>query len=798
MVPWSPQTATAAVNNGPNQKKKVVAGKMLPLSSNNSIGSNTNNISSSSSSNTNSNNNNNNNNNNNTGWNAGGPGFHHGAHDSSHDSASLERCRSCNSSSIVTDWKQGDRVCTRCGVVAEERLRDDRPEWKNFCEAEDIVKNKGAPSNARSGLVAVDETRYVGGLQPTLLSTDAFGANVGGYKLANIRKQLKTTNRRLDHLVQKAHKRALQDARLERRVRLKMEKTNSASNGNTNSNTNSNSNEEHDHDTHDPIGRPEFDMVVLQEEEDLNRLQAAIYADKWSLDRAIFLHGNSTEETDAAATATATGSGTANREDLLSTMDKPLRDASRDLYTAYAMITRAARTLTLPNRVVDESVHRLVQYAVRRDGFSVRGVSSRLPKAANANTNNGKEDKDQRKIAAKRLREYNKAKQISSLGAAILFLTARNLGWTRTVLETCDCFRPSLEHPSNNNEATDTATATTTIVSIKAKHCFRAINEIKTYFPEYTRKPAAGDPNSNHSRSTTTHTTTTTTTTTTATTTNDDSIYVSASNFADHFVRNLHLPPVAEASVRALLVHCRHEQITLGHNSGTKMATLCATVVYFVCTAGAAMQKAAERQVNGNGNSNGNGSAASPQRAESLKNARKDATTTTTTIPIGSTKDDSNTNSDTSDEDEDDDSNIDNDNDAKPFDVFTHGPIVDNQVETLEYEMRRMWDAWAKQMPWSRSLLQIEQACGNNNVSINTVLKLYKSDLYPRRERLLDVLFKAAVGVGVAVAVEAVGGSNSKNESESCVASHSSLGQTPMASILLAHISTAGALMSSK
>mmetsp|Transcript_26136 Transcript_26136/g.56007 ORF Transcript_26136/g.56007 Transcript_26136/m.56007 type:complete len:113 (-) Transcript_26136:46-384(-) len=112
--------------------------------------------------------------------------------------------------------------------------------------------------------------------------------------------------------------------------------------------------------------------------------------------------------------------------------------------------------------------------------------------------------------------------------------------------------------------------------------------------------------------------------------------------------------------------------------------------------------------------------------------------------------------------------------------------------------MRRMWDAWAEQMPWSRSLLQIEQACGNNNVSINTVLKLYKSDLYPRRERLLDVLFKAAVGVGVAVAVEAVGGSNSKNESESCVASHSSLGQTPMASILLAHISTAGALMSSK
>ena len=89
-----------------------------------------------------------------------------------------ERCRSCHSKAIVTDWPQGDRVCTNCGVVAEGRIRDDRPEWRDFNDAEDIIK--GGQAKARSGLVSVDETKYLGGLQPTILSKDAFGANCGG------------------------------------------------------------------------------------------------------------------------------------------------------------------------------------------------------------------------------------------------------------------------------------------------------------------------------------------------------------------------------------------------------------------------------------------------------------------------------------------------------------------------------------------------------------------------------------------------------------------------------------------
>jgi len=376
------------------------------------------------------------------------------------------------------------------------------------------------------------------------------------------------------------------------------------------------------------------------------------------------------------------------------------------------MITQAARTLRLPNRLMDESIHRFVRYVTRRDGFAVKGVSSRLP------SRKGKETKEERKIAATRLREYNKMKQMSSLGAAILYLTARTLGWARTIVEICDCFQPTLEETNQT-------------VCIKPKHCSCAMNEIKSYFPEYTRKPIA---NASQSVS-------------------DDSD--STSNFADHFVRNLQLPPVAEACIRTLLVHCKHEQLELGVNSGVKMSTLCATIAYFVCTAGAAMQKVAN-QVHSEKQK------VSKRKSEDSSQKRKGGSPET---------------SDNKPVDDEDSDTGDSDND--PFDVFSHAPIVENQPEKIEYEMRRMWDAWAAQMTWSRSLNEIEQSC---SVSSNTVLNLYKSNMYPRRESLLKVL-KAAIDT------EQVKGE---------CGSHSSLRQTPLASILLAHISTAGGLMSSK
>lgn len=119
------------------------------------------------------------------------------------------------------------------------------------------------------------------------------------------------------------------------------------------------------------------------------------------------------------------------------------------------------------------------------------------------------------------------------------------------------------------------------------------------------------------------------------------------------------------------------------------------------------------------------------------------------------------------DDDEDDD-------DEEPFDVFTHSAATEAHSEKLEYEMRRMWDAWVEQMPWSRTVGEIEHSSG---VSRNVVLEFYKSDLYPRREDLLRSLKEAVTKDG---------------------SNPNSLQETPLAPILLDHISTAAPLMSNK
>jgi len=623
-----------------------------------------------------------------------------------------EHCRSCNSTAMVTDWSQGDRICTNCGVVAQSRLVDDRPEWKNFNDAEDIVK--GLPSNSRSGLVPVDERKYVGGLQPTTLSKNAFGENSGGYKMTKIRKQLKTTNKRLDHLMCKVHKRALYDSQIDRRVRLKkeIEKEGEGDIGNLDFNSSV---------------RPEFDMIVVQEEEDARRLQAAIYADKWSLDKAVLLYG--TSEDYRGKNYSEVGD---NREDLLSQMDTKLRIVSRDLYYSYSMLTEAARKLNLPIRVTDQAIHRLVHYVTRRDGFLVKGVSSRLSKG---NRNESTED---RKAAAVRLREYNKVKQMTSLGAAIIFLTARNLGWTRTVVEICGCIHLSLEY---TNET----------ILIKPKHFSCAMNEIKAYFPEYasmpTLKNAAGDSSKIDS--------------------------ISTSNFSDHFIRNLQLPPVAEASIRVLLVHCRREQMQLGRNSGTKLSTLCAVVAFFVCEAGAVMQKVAKQvQLKDDGASKTSSRIGSERKRFHFSHNKHMMTSAPKDIDkksAGKLKEKIKVL-----EQQQDSTNSDDDDEEEGFDVFTHAAVVENKQEKLEYDMRRMWDAWAEQMPWSRSLLEIEQSRG---VSKNVVLNLYKTDIYPRKECLLSVLRDA-------VSMDDISRSQCVGESGT------SLRHTPLASILLSHIST--------
>jgi hypothetical protein len=321
------------------------------------------------------------------------------------------------------------------------------------------------------------------------------------------------------------------------------------------------------------------------------------------------------------------------------------------------------------------------------------------------------------------------------------------------------------------------------------------MNEIKATFPDYARShmvAAAAAVNG----------VTTSASSSPATTAATTESLASTANFADHSLRKLQLPPVAEASIRTLLAHCRQEQLLSGRNSGTKLATLCASVAFFVCTAGSVMQRLAH-QAKAQPLSPVK-TPPSPEPSEATK--KRKSSSISAPIPrkrlkcdessskgvqqngessILETRDSkyiqtdsehdtmgsSNLPKTVSGEDDDDD---DDDDDEEPFDVFTHSAATEAHSEKLEYEMRRMWDAWVEQMPWSRTVGEIEHSSG---VSRNVVLEFYKSDLYPRREDLLRSLKEAVTKDGP---------------------NSNSLQETPLAPILLDHISTAAPLMSSK
>lgn len=653
-----------------------------------------------------------------------------------------ERCRACHSNELVTDWKQGDRICTNCGVVAEEHLRDERPEWKDFHEAEDLVK--GLPSGARSGLVPVDESKYLGGLQPTTLSKHAFGGDShGGYGMARMRKRLKTTNKRLDSMMEKIHTKALKEARLDRKIRLKRGRDRLASGEG------------------DASIRPELEQLILQEEEDAHRLHEALQAEKWSLDRAILLNGKANEQREVSE---------AEREDLDSKLDSTLRKASQDLYAAYTMLQENCRDLHLPEKVQTEATHRLVRFVTRKDGFRVTGVASRLSRDFLE-----KGTPQQRKEALRQLQEHNLRKQMAGLNAALLFLTARSLGWGRSLAEICASV-------ATVDAATNGSNPNKNPLGIKPKHVSRAVKEIQSLFPEYARLPPQGagtlpDPTSSASMR---------------------GCEVATANFAEHALRKLQLPPVAEASIRALLLQMREEQIRTGQYSGAKLSTLCAGIAYLVCSAGSVMQRLAQQhreslQKTSLRKSIAGSALSNPiprkkrrlieetQQEPSTWNKMTKKSPGSETAKLKREKDLSSSEDDKDDEDgalERREPRLKVNDDDEPFDVFTHAAIVEDPSEKQEYELRRMWDAWAEQMSWTRSIGEVEQSCG---VSRNVIKEFYKTSLYARRHELLQSL-STAVGHNATGSPD--GGQFLRN--------------APLAPILLAHVSTASSLMSSR
>ncbi|KAL7563204.1 hypothetical protein ACA910_014478 [Epithemia clementina (nom. ined.)] len=714
------------------------------------------------------------------------------------DDDETRRCRGCSSTALRVDWAAGDRVCTNCGLVDEGHLLEERPEWRDFDDDNDLAKRMGGGGGGasnRCGLVPNNEARWIGGLQPTSLSKYICGRASSTSHAT--RKQLIKNNQRMDRMVEKRHERDLKNAKLSIQIRKKQKEQQQKirqrkrrrryENGDEYEEEEEDDEEEennhynpYEDDEEGPDIRPELEHLLVQEEETALAATAALYSDKWSLDRAIRLFGSGHEvasladqpnghhnndEHDDQDDHDATGDG------LRQKLDSTLTNASQDLYAAYSMLSQCAQRLELPDRVTNEACALLCQYAARRDGFTVRGVSTQFKKAkagtkqkpqlklslSSSSSKHQQQQQQQATVEEKRaresLRQFNKFKQIGSLVAALVFYTARNLNHARSLVQVCASVDtpPAVQEFLNSVADGNDDEGKKKDPFIKKKHCSKAMNEIRQVLPDFARSMAAatlpgscgGASGTNGSADGTVPT-------------------ASAESCVEHMARKLRLPPVAEASIRVLVAYCQKQddndddkshKNTAAESSNLLLDTrkrfiMCAAISYFICQMGEIMQTLAQQ-------------ACASDNARPIIVPRQKKRKVEKRVSTGSSERDDGHGESTmnlfSDED-----------DAKAA-----------AMEHRAYEMRRVWDAWREQTTWRRQLAEIERVA---DVSVSSVEEYFKNTLYPKRKALLEALANKSRLSAVAGGVEqGVTDSNLEN--------------VPLASVLLPHVTIAEPLI---
>ena len=355
------------------------------------------------------------------------------------------KCRHCWSTSLHVDWPAGDRVCTECGVVDDEHLLDDRPEWREF-------EDEAPTAPPRCCIDSVKKENWFGGLQPTTLSKYIFGG--GTRNSVKLRKKLLTSNHMIERNLEKSRAQSLKNDKFERIVRE----------GGYGDNLGYDD---------QPESRPYLGKILLEDSELANT--AALYSDKWSLRRCLLLYGKPEEQCSLGLDKSDT------IEEIRKCLDGVLTSASLELYRACSILLKAGRILQLPESVLNDAASYLSGYASTRDSLLVRGVSTQMKR--NTARKISSEAYKEAQIA---LKDYNIVKQYSALSAAILFLTGNQKGHFRTIHDVCQAIPSNIVRPSPHLELVDGASL------VKLKHISQAIAEVKKIFPELTKRSTIG------------------------------------------------------------------------------------------------------------------------------------------------------------------------------------------------------------------------------------------------------------------------------------------------------------------
>ncbi|KAL9189490.1 hypothetical protein ACHAXT_009165 [Thalassiosira profunda] len=437
--------------------------------------------------------------------------------------ASHSPCPYCQApaTGFHADPSSGDLICTSCGAVLDDHLRDATAEWREFGGEEDILRGRGPGTRARCG-EAVDEAKYVGGLGPTRMSAAAYaganglgngaGASEERHGLAAVRNRLRRTHNVIEHMLGREARERYQEVVLERRAREAK-----AARGETDAN---------EADNCDEGGRAEVrgdyeglmavrgDACALNHKRstsnsppsDSERAFAALRDERWSLPAAVLVHGTldqvrqwADRPPEGEWTQSSLEAARAHKRRRCHRKESRASLASlRTLYLAFALLEGAAWKLDLDganggHQTLREATAWLVRFASERDGIRIKGMAGGSPGDDNGAAlslsldNDGalRELLDQTGKKASPSSKVKEVRQLASLGAALLYLAAKKRGVGRTLTEVCSAFGTLSAVRAEGTAGREAGGE----ALVRPKHCSRAMAELRTALPEVVAQP---------------------------------------------------------------------------------------------------------------------------------------------------------------------------------------------------------------------------------------------------------------------------------------------------------------------
>jgi hypothetical protein len=574
-------------------------------------------------------------------------------------------------------------------------------------------RNTGG-SAARAGGI-VDETRWAGGLEPTSLGRVYNPSGSAGYnhpQLQGYRRQIGKMKRVVDKWVEKEFERQVEAGKVA--IQIKEKRKASSTNDNNNKNA------EHEDEDWTEYGTNEHEDIARQRMEEISKANALLVSEKWSLDRALLLHGESHEiSSQYTSFDPMTGEQPkdiqSERERMNKRMDTSQRKASADLYCAYKIIQQALKNLHLCENIIfnNEIMRVMCKFADTKGSFRVKGVATALP-------NGVKNDV----LLCEKYYEYNKKRQMAALASATIFLECKKQGLGRSISEICSSFELPINCHNIDNLVSD--------VFISKKYLFNAKKEFESLLPDYVKSVSRPNvPSEKH------------TTSKSNSAKREQSIIT---NQIEYTTKKLNLPSIAAQIITKLVIHCKDNILSDQFIVGSKYNALIASVIYLVCDAAATMKRLSKAAIN-------------KQEVKEAKQIKKEhGSSSNTDVKVESKKNSPSSNSTKRQK------HIRPGGSGRPFkrQCFNHDTDTDpypdvslssntdtsllNSLDmTLPEEYKpynkstamQSYHQWSHETLWYRSMKQIGHSC---NISEMVIIDYYRKEIYPRRVDLLKYL----------------------------------------------------------